>query len=318
MANVPYQNFVLENKVEDQFNSHLDLNPFCTIDRSLVGTAGMIKKIHRYSATNGTQKLTLGNGNTLTIEASYTEQQYEILLAQNRGVWYDEEQMTDPMIGLVIARHAGTDMFNTVNADIYDEFKKAELVVLISNNDYFGAFVDGQSLLNVEAIDAGAPRTFAFVSPAELALIRKALKDDLKYVESYARTGYVGTVGGTNLYVKKDALTGTICLATREAVTMFVKKGVESELYQINNRSADDANVRKNTLLTRKYYLAALTDATKAVKLMKGTAAVSTDTTVDSTKTYYELSGAGYVAVTPVTGDNPATKGWYEITPAVG
>lgn len=318
MANVPYANYVLENKVEDQFNSHLDLNPFCTIDRSLVGVAGMIKKIHRYSATNGTQKLSLGQGNTQTIEASYTEQQYEILLAQNRGIWYDEEQMTDPMIGLVIARHAGTDMFNTVNADIYGEFKKAELVVLISNNDYFGAFVDGQSLLNVEATDAGAPRTFAFVSPAELALVRKALKDDLKYVESYARTGYVGTVGGTNLYVKKDAITGTICLATREAVTMFVKKGVESELYQINNRSADDANIRKNTLLTRKYYLAALTDATKAVKLVKGTAVASTDTTVDATKTYYEQSGAGYVAVTPATGDNPSTEGWYEITLANG
>lgn len=314
MPNVPYQNFVLENKVEDQFNSHLDLNPFCTIDRSLVGVAGMTKKIHRYSATNGTEKLTLGNGNTQTIEASYTEEAYNILLAQNRGVWFDEEQMTDPMIGLVIARHAGTDMFNTVNADIYGEFKKAEMVVLISDNDYFSAFVDGQSMMNVEATDAGAPKTFAFVSPVELAKIRKALKDDLKYVEAYARTGYVGTIGGTNLYVKKDATLGTVCLATREAVTMFVKKGVESELYQVNNRSAADANVRKNTLFTRKYYLAALTDATKAVKLVVGTAAVSEDTTVDTTKTYYELVGAGYVKVTPATGDNPATKGWYEIT----
>ena len=148
MANVPYQNFVLENKVEDQFNSHLDLNNFCTIDRSLTGVAGMTKKIHRYSATNGTQKLTLGNGNTQTIEASYAEETYTILLAQNRGVWYDEEQMTDPMIGLVIARHAGTDMFNTVNADIYGEFKKAEMVVLISSNDYFSAFEEFFSIIS--------------------------------------------------------------------------------------------------------------------------------------------------------------------------
>lgn len=316
MPNVPYQNYVLENKVEDQFNSHLDLNPFCTIDRSLVGTAGMIKKIHRYSATNGTQKLALKAGNTLTIEASYTEEQYVIQLAQNRGVWYDEEQMTDPMIGMVIARHAGTDMYNTVNNDIFAEFNKAEMIVLIDSNDYFGAFVDSQSMMNVEEVNAGAPSTFAFVSPAELAAVRKALKNDLKYVEAYARTGYVGTVGGTNLYVKKDAVTGSICLATRKAVTMFVKKGVESELYQKNNRSPDDANVRKNTLFTRKYYLAALTDATKAVKMVKGTAAVTTDTTVDATKTYYDLAGAGYVKVTPATGDNPQTKGWYEITVA--
>lgn len=267
MANKPYQNFVLENKVEDQFNSHLDLNPFCTIDRSLVGTAGMTKKIHKYTATNGTQKLTLGKGNTQTIEASYTEEEYTILLAQNRGVWYDEEQMTDPMIGLVIARHAGTDMFNTVNADIFAEFGKATLEAALTGNDYFGAFVDAQALLKVEQTDAGAPSTFAFVNAAVLAKLRKALKDDLKYVESFARSGYVGTVAGTNLYVKKDASDDEICLATRKAVTMFVKKGVESELYQVNNRSAEDANVRKNTLLTRKYYLAALTDATQAVKI---------------------------------------------------
>lgn len=267
MANKPYQNFVLENKVEDQFNSHLDLQPFCTIDRSLVGTAGMIKKIHKYTATNGTEKLTLGKGNTKTIEASYTEESYTILLAQNRGVWFDEEQMTDPMIGLVIARHAGTDMFNTANADIFAEFGKATLTAAMTGTDFFGAFVDAQALLKVEQTDAGAPSTFAFVSPAVLAKIRKAVKDDLKYNESFARSGYVGTIAGTNLYVKKDAKDTEICLATKEAVTLFVKKGVESELYQLNNRSAEDANVRKNTLLTRKYYLAALTDATKAVKI---------------------------------------------------
>lgn len=314
MPNRPYENFVLENKIEDQFNSHLDLQPFCTIDRSLVGTAGMTKKIHRYSASNGTQKLSLGQGNTQTIEATYTEEEYKILLAQNRGIWYDEEQMTDPMIGLVIARHAGTDMFNTVNADIFGEFEKAQLVALISGTDYFSAFVDGQSLMKVEQVDAGAPNTFAFVNTAMLAKLRKALKDDLKYVESFARTGYVGTVGGTNIYVKKDALDGEICLATRKAVTMFVKKGVESELYQMNNRSADDANTRKNTLISRKYYLAALTDATQAVKLIAGTAALSEDTTVDSSKTYYEAVSGGYAVVTPAIGDNPVAKGWYEIT----
>lgn len=314
MANVPYQNFVLENKVEDQFKSHLDLNPFCTVDNSLVGTAGMTKKIHRYSATNGTQKLDLGEGNTQTIEASYAEETYRILLAQNRGVWYDEEQMEDPMIGLVIARHAGTDMYNTVNDDIYAEFNKAEMIVLLSGTAYFNAFVDAQAMLKVEATDGGAPSTFAFVCPADLAAVRKALKDDLKYVESFARTGYIGTVGGTNLFVKKDAVQGTIPMATKEAVTMFVKKGVESELYQLNNRSAADANVRKNTLLTRKYYLPALTNAKYAVKILAGTAEVTSDTEPNSSKTYYEFVGTGYVKVTPKNTDNPHTKGWYEIT----
>ena len=94
--------------------------------------------------------------------------------------------------------------------------------------------------------------------------IRKNLKEDLKYVESFSRNGYVGTVAGINLYTKKDAVKGTIIIATKEAVTLFNKKGTEVEQPP---RDSEDANIRKNTILSRKYYLAALTDATKAVKL---------------------------------------------------
>ena len=40
MAHKIYDNFYLSNEIEDQFNSHLDLQQFCTVDNSLVGTAG--------------------------------------------------------------------------------------------------------------------------------------------------------------------------------------------------------------------------------------------------------------------------------------
>ena len=46
MAHKIYDNFYLSNEVEDQFNSHLDLQQFCTVDNSLVGTAGMKRKIN--------------------------------------------------------------------------------------------------------------------------------------------------------------------------------------------------------------------------------------------------------------------------------
>ena len=71
MGHTIYDNFFLSNEVEDQYNSHLDLQNFCTVDNSLVGEPGMKRKINRYSATNGTQKLTMGNGNTQSIEVSY-------------------------------------------------------------------------------------------------------------------------------------------------------------------------------------------------------------------------------------------------------
>ncbi len=310
MAHTIYDNFFLSNEVEDQFQSHLDLQQFCTVDKTLEGTAGMTRKINVYRATDGTEKLTMGAGNTKSIEVSYTPKEYKILLAQNRFEYYDEQAMTDPMLIPVGMKHAGTDMFNTVNGDVYAEFAKARRILLAPKFD-FGAFADAQSMLKLENLETVS--TFAFVCPKDMAAIRKELKDDLKYVEAFAKNGYVGTVAGINIYAKKNATPGTVYLATREAVTLFVKKGTEVESITNGTRSETAANKRLNTVISRKYYLAALTDETKDIKITSGTATLSTSTSVQSGTTYYAADGAGYVAVTPATGDSPKDKGWYEI-----
>ena len=256
MAHKIYENFYLSNEVEDQYNSHLDLLQFCNIDNSLVGTPGMKRKINVYQATDGVEVLGMGEGNSKSIEVSYAEKEYEIEMAQVRFDYFDEQAMTDDMLVPVGTRHMGTDMFNHVNGKIFAEFKKATLSVPTAAFD-FAAFVDAMAKLNTEE----EPNTFGFVCPEDMAKVRKALKDELKYVEAFARTGYVGTVGvGTHLYLKKDATPGEIIVATRDAVTLFNKKGVEIEQER-------DANIRKNSVWSRKYYLAALTDATKAVKI---------------------------------------------------
>ena len=261
MANNPYPNYVLANEVEDQYNSLLDLQTFCTVDNTLTGTPGMTKKIVVYSATNGTEKLAKGAGNTKSIEVGHSEVEYKILMAQNRFEYYDEEEMDDPMIVQTGMRHAAVDMFNTVNADIFAEFNKATQVVTLSGADYFGAFVDAVAMLpgeNQENLEV-----FAFVHPNDKAAIRKALKDELKYVEAFVRAGYIGTVAGVNLYTKMDATEGEICGGTREAVTFFNKKGTEVEQKR-------EPNVRLNEIFSRKYYMAALTDETKCFKIKKG------------------------------------------------
>lgn len=257
MANTVYDNFYLSNEIEDQYKSHLDLQQFCTVDNSLTGTAGMTRKIHKYKATDGTEKLTKGQGNSKSIEVSFGEEEYTILLAQNRFQYFDEEAMMDPMVVTTGTRHAGTDLFNTVNADIFAEFNKATLSVSAASLD-FGAFVDAVAKLNLENLEGVS--IFGFVCAADMAKLRKALKDDLKYVEAFARTGYVGTVGGVNLYTKKDAVEGTVIIGTKEAVTLFNKRGVEVEQERTGN-------IRQSTVYSRKYYLAALTDETKVVKI---------------------------------------------------
>lgn len=254
-----YDNYVLETHIEDQLNSKLDLLRFCTIDNSLVGVAGEKKVIRVYSATNGTEKLAMGDGNTKNIETTYEDVEYRIQLAQNRFPYYDEELMKDPKVVETGLNHAAVDMVNTIQADVYAEFAKAILAVTGATFS-FDNFVDAVALLNDENIES--KEIFAFVCPADMAAIRKALKDDLKYVEAYVRSGYVGTVAGVNLYTKQDATPGTIYGGMKDAVTMFNKKGVEVEQER-------DANVRLNEVYSRKYYLAALTDATKCFKITK-------------------------------------------------
>lgn len=254
-----YQNYVLETHLEDQLNSKLDLLRFCTIDNSLVGVAGDKKIVRVYTATNGTEKLAMGEGNSQNIEVNYEDKEYVIALAQNRFPWYDEELIRDPKVVETGLNHAAVDMVNTIQADVYAEYAKATLAV---NNATFSFdnFVDAVALMEIENLEG--VEIFAFVSPADMAAVRKALKDDLKYVEAYVRQGYVGTVAGVNLYTKADATPGTIYGGMKEAVTMFNKLGVEVEQKR-------DANIRLNEAFSRKYYMAALTDATKCFKIVK-------------------------------------------------
>lgn len=254
-----YPNYVLENSIEDQYNSHLDLMRFCTLDNSLVGVAGDKKKIRVYRASDATEDLAMGEGNTQNIEVQYSENEYEIMMSQNRFPYYDEELMRDPLVVDTGVRHMTTDMFNHTQAKIFAEFNKTTRVVNASAFD-FGAFVDAVAMLPGE--DQEEREVFAFVHPNDKAAIRKTLKDDLKYVEAYVRSGYIGTVAGVNLYVKQDAVEGTICGGTKKAVTYFNKKGVAVEQER-------DANVRLNEIYSRKYYLVALTDENECFKIVK-------------------------------------------------
>ncbi len=259
MANKLYPNHVLENRFEDQYNSKLDLMQFCTVDDSLVGVAGDTKKINTYTATDGTEVLEMGAGNTKDIEVSYETKEYTIELLQNRFPYFDEEEMNDPNVIEKGLNHMAVDMFNTANAKAMAEFNKASLSVPVTAFN-FDAFVDGAAMLPFEGEDAPV---FALCHKNDVKEIRKNLKDSLQYVEAFARTGYIGSVNSVPINISNEATEGTIILATKKAVTYFTKKGTEVEQER-------DANIRKNTVYSRKYGIFAFTDATQAVKLVKG------------------------------------------------
>lgn len=253
-----YSNFVLGVKFEDQYKSKLDLMQFCTVDNDLVGVVGDKKIVNTYTATDGTQVLKMGEGNTKNIEVSMTSAEHTIELLQNRFSWYDEEKMRDPKIIEKGLGHMAVDMFNAANNKCMAEFNKATLKVDVEKFD-FDAFVDGATLFNNEneGIDV-----FALVHKKDMAEIRKNLKDDLKYIEAFVRQGYVGTVAGVNLYISKLATEGTVILATKKAVVYQSKTGTEIEQDR-------DKNIRLNEMYSRKYGMFYFADAREAVKLVK-------------------------------------------------
>lgn len=258
MAHTIYENFVLENKIEDLFDTHLNLNQFCTQDNSLTENAGMKKKIHTYTATGNVEDLAMGVGNSDDIEVSFTEKEYEVGVTQGRFAYFDEQEMQDPMVVEAGLEGVAAKMANDLTSKIVGELNKATLIKTTATTNIvtFDDVVDAIALFNTED-EAGL---FMLVSPADLAVLRKSLADELKYVEAYVRTGYIGSVCGVPVYVSKAVPAHTIFIASKEAVTVFTKKGSEVEQER-------EANLRKNTIYGRKVSLVALTDGTKVVKI---------------------------------------------------
>lgn len=255
MANQVYDNVVLANKIEDILTTAVDLTSYMTVDTSMTQEAGMKKKINTYKAQGNVETLAMGNGNTGDIEVSFATKEYEVETVQGRFQYYDEQAMTDPMVVQAGLEGIAKTMINDFTAKAVAEFDKATLTVQ-RTGFAFTDIVDAIAKLNTENEDG----LFILVGVADLAKFRKELADDLKYSEGFVRTGYVGSVCGVPVIVTKAITNGNIYLASKEAVTLFIKKDTEVEQER-------DANVRNNKVYIRKVAVVALTDENKVVKL---------------------------------------------------
>lgn len=255
MANQVYDNIVIGNKVTEVLETLVDLSQFVTIDTDLVEQPGMTKKINTYSATGDVEDLAMGSGNTDDIEVSFSTADYDVVVTQGRFAYYDEQAMTDPMVVEVGINGAVKTMVNDFTDKAVAQWETATIAETPEAWS-FDAVVDAIAALDMENEEGLS----LFISPADKAAFRKALADDLKYSEGFARTGYIGSVCGVPVVVTKAVPADKGYLATKEAVTLFIKK--DSEIEQ--ERSA---NTRQNTIYVRKATVVALTDATKVAKI---------------------------------------------------
>ena len=272
-----YDNFVLENKLESVLKTKLDVMNYLTPDYSLQAAPGMIKKVHTYTPTGVVEDLTQGNGNTQSIDAGFVERTYTVGVTQGRFPYYDEQAMTDPSYIDAGIKGLAEIMANDLTTKAIAEMGHATLTKTTSDfalNDV----IDAIALYNYEE-DGDL---FMLISLKAKAKIRKALKDELKYVEAFARKGYIGSIMGIPVFESKAVPADCAFIASRAAVTAFIKKGVEAEQER-------DANTRKTTAYLRKCMVVALTDATRCI--MMGPAQ-STTVTCTADKSDASVSGA--------------------------
>ena len=263
MANVGYDNFILESKLTDLLNTKLEVKSFMTLDTSLTSEVGSLKKINIYTYTGESEKLAKGQGNTKRGAVNFITKEYRVQLAQQVFDYFDEEFRDDPTVVDCGVAGSAQVMVNELNEEYFAEVAKATL-----NHQYahgsaicYDDVVDAIALMNLED-EAGL---FIIIGTDLKADIRK--DPDFKAAQQGEMLfhGQIGSISGVPVAVSKLVPANTAYLATKEAVTCFLKK--ESEVEQDR-----DVDHRKNSIYLRRTNLVALTDATKVVKITKAPA----------------------------------------------
>lgn len=257
MPNYTYENKVIENKYNSVLISDLQDSEFLTVDESLTASAGDVVEIVTRTVAGNMEDVAMGAGNTTDIIVTGIVMPYKVKTKQGRFVYYDEQVQKDPdcvdagVKGMAeVARNAWLE-------EAFNEYNKAysKQVTITGNGATFDNFADAVALFGEKDTDLRA-----LVNPADVATLRKTLKDDLKYSEDFARTGYVGLVCGVPIKRSAAVPAGEILIVKKDAVTLFVKKDTEIEQER-------DANLRKNSVYSRKVAVCALTDETHVVRI---------------------------------------------------
>ena len=275
-----YDNFLLENKIDSILSTKLDINRFMTIDNTLASVPGMTKKIHRYTGVGSAEDLARGEGNTEFVDASYVEEEYVVSRTQGQCKYYDDDAMTDPVLIDAKIQTLAEGMVNNWTAKAIAEYGKT------SNQAVFTTYklADFADAIAVYANKYESQEGLFFLAAMDLVpTIRKALGEQLMYVEAYIRTGAIGSILGVPIYTSKAVPSGVMYMATKDAVTAFIKKNTFVEQDR-------DVDKKENFIVASRYSVIALTDESKCVACGKAQTTAATITT--ATKNTKTISGA--------------------------
>ena len=279
-----YDNEVVAKRIDSILLTKMDMNQFMTPDYSLTENEGMVKKIRTYLPTEAVEDLERGEGLSSYVDAEFTEREYRVKRTQSGARWYDDDFMTDEMWVQTKIDGVAESMVNDWTRKALKEFGKTTNQVEFTNWDY-SDFVDAMTHFDQEFESEDG--LFFLCSADAPAKIRKMLNDNLKYVEGYVRTGYIGSVNGVPIYWSKAVPSGMMFLATRDAVHAFLKK----QTFVEQDR---DIDTKMNRMIAAKYAVIALFDERKVIACGAKNAQDTTITT--------KAAGAAVVAGAAPTG----------------
>ena len=263
MANVPanviQDRKVIEERIKDILETGLETTQLMTIDSQLVQGAGMVKEINTYEYQGAVEAVAEGAANTQRGKVVFTAKDYRVQVKQQVFDYTDEQYMKDPMVVEVGAKGMVTTMKNDMNSDYFKEIAKT--TTLHSDSSFtYDTVVDAIEKMNVSEDETGL---FLLIGNDLKADIRKDADFKSSRLGEILYSGQIGSICGVPVIVSKKVPANTAYLATKEAVTLFMKKQSELE-------SDRDKEHRINTEIGRKVCLVALTDATKVVKITVG------------------------------------------------
>lgn len=253
-----FDNNALEVKLENNLITRLDMNQFITLDYQLAEEPGMVKKIRVYSGTGSVEDLDMGDGNSADIGSQFSETPYEVKVTQGRVPFYDEQQMNDPAAIDKAIQHLSEALTNDVTTKVVTELRKG--TGTLATLDFDGV-VDAVAAMPDEVNND----MYLLMNKKAYASLQKSSKQYISYVEDFVRKGYVGTIAGVPIYVSaavsNQADKAEAFLASKSAITCFIKKGVEVEQER-------DADTRKTTIFGRNVKVIAATELGKIAKYL--------------------------------------------------
>lgn len=273
MSNTVFANKIIESKATDLLSTKINHRSLMTIDTELQGSEGMTKTINTYTYTGEAEILGVGVGSTTGKRGSvsYVGKDYTVQCVQEAFDYFDEDFMKDSNVVDMGVNGATDVMTNFLTSKFYEALAtKQNTQELVGKTE----FAKGGAISYDTIVDTIADMKVEDESKLVLVLptdwkadIRKDSDYKAAQLGEVIYNGQIGTIAGIPVVCTKvlNATTGNPAkayLLTPEAVTLFIKKNVEVE----QDRNKDK---RLNSIYLREYYICALTDATKARKIVE-------------------------------------------------